>query len=42
MLERCAAENIRFAELSRDGRMPTPEEAAEHVDRIDDIKTGRA
>jgi phage terminase large subunit-like protein len=41
MLERCAAENIRFAELSRDGRMPTPEEAAEHVNRIDNIKTGR-
>jgi hypothetical protein len=40
MLERCAEENIRFAELSRD-RMPTPEEAAAHVDMIDNIKRGR-
>jgi hypothetical protein len=41
MLERCAAENQRFAEISRDGRMPTAEEAAEHVARIDDIRMGR-
>jgi hypothetical protein len=41
MLERCAAENQRFLELSRDGRMPTPAEIAEHVAAIDNIKTGR-
>jgi hypothetical protein len=42
MLDRCATENIRFAEISRDGRLPTPEEAAEHLNRIDDIRMGRA
>jgi hypothetical protein len=41
ILERCAEENIRFAELCRDGRMPTAEERAEHVNTIDNIKTGR-
>jgi hypothetical protein len=41
MLERCAEENIRFAELSRDGRMPTAAEVAEYVARVDNIKTGR-
>jgi hypothetical protein len=41
MLERCAEENSRFAALSRDGRMPTAEEAAAHVAAIDNIRTGR-
>jgi hypothetical protein len=41
MLERYAAENIRFAELSRDGCLPTPEEAAAHVAAINNIRTGR-
>lgn len=41
MLERCAQENIRFAQISRGGRWPTPEEAAAHVAAIDNIKTRR-
>ena len=38
VLERCAVENKRFAELSREGRMPTAEEAAALVAAIDNIK----
>jgi hypothetical protein len=38
MLERCAAENQRFAAL---GCAPSAEQIAEHINTIDNIKTGR-
>jgi hypothetical protein len=41
IIDRCGAENIRFAELSRDGRSPSAEEIAAHIDAIDAIRRGR-
>lgn len=37
-----AEERARFAELSKDGRMPTTDDAREHATRIDAIQRGRA